>query len=141
MRPIEQLYLELKDEYKEYRRRTSSLEQQRAQELESLRHALAAATESIAGSPGNARVGKNGVLHTDTSKTGGSGGGDIAANGVLTRPSVEGVKDGIGGASTSNQLTEKKQQYIRQMVLQYLSCRDPEESQHRIGSSGYIQIY
>ena len=51
LKPIEQLYLELKDEYKEYRRRAVSLEQQRRQELEVLRNTIGAASGS-SGSPG-----------------------------------------------------------------------------------------
>ena len=134
LRPIEQLYLELKDEYKEYRRRTASLEQQRKHEIEALRNAVAAAAAgSSVGPHANAKAGLGGASDggelsgSSNSNTGGSKGLVVSGGGMSNTAQSNGAgADNGGGASTSNLLTERKQAYIRQMVLQYLSCRDPE---------------
>ena len=100
-RSIEQLYVALKDEYKDYRRRAASLEQQRLVETEEMRRALEEIKQ------------RSGIASSTSSSP-------TASNALRER--IKESSETNGQVSTN--LHESKNQYIRQMVLQYLACKD-----------------
>ncbi len=111
-RSIEQLYVALKDEYKDFRRRSAALEQQRAIELDDLREALKAYTV------------------TDKSGRHDSGGRSVANQKHQKHQRQHQQKlceDEIPrGSTVMGSMQESKSEYIKQMVLQLLVCRDVE---------------
>lgn len=102
-RSIEQLYVLLKDEYRDFRRRTTSLDRQRLAEMEELRRTVEELTHGLRSSSVSSNV------SSDRDRDG-TDMGDVT---------------GGGGTSTSNML-ESKSLYIKQMVYQYLLCQEPE---------------
>ena len=98
---MEQAFIELKDEYKEFRRRVRALEQQRKDELEQIR--LEAKIN------GNEQSFSR--LEYDLDKNLKSSSSSINSSNNWER----GIRPNMG---------ESKLQYVRQMVCQYLSCRD-----------------
>jgi hypothetical protein len=108
-RSIEQMYVALKDEYKDFRRRTAALDQQHSEDMEDLRKALECYT--------NANNNNNtSNIHANSS---------IHAKQIRTASQRNSDSDLINNGSGGN-MHESKSQYIRQMVLQYLLCKDPE---------------
>jgi len=96
---MEQAFIELKDEYKEFRRRVRALEQQRKDELEQIR-----LEAKINGNDQSfPRMDYDVDRNLKTSNSNSSNNWERAI-----RPSMG----------------ESKLQYVRQMVCQYLSCRD-----------------
>jgi hypothetical protein len=101
-------------------------EQQRQQELEDLQSALAKALG--AGSlPGS----------SSGSGTGSAPGATVSAVGMIWSDVVSSPGGGLGGSSggervpnVSAPLSEAKHQYIRHMLLQYLSCKEAEVKLH-----------
>ena len=115
-KPLEQMYIELRDEYKEFRRRVLAVEQQRRNEM----------NNQESGSGGNTN--RNGAReptysHMMSHSSEGRGSGDFS--GV----SGNGGGGGGGGMRTIG-MGESKIQYVRHMVLQYFSCRDAEVKLH-----------
>jgi hypothetical protein len=116
---LEQQYIELKDEYKEYRRRITSLENQRQSEIEELRALL----DINRVRQGGGIVSMNGSQHMVKSLSGG------ALDGLVD--SGNGSQNGKGGSGgNGGGLSESRLAYIRSMVLQYLSCRDTVVKPH-----------
>lgn len=93
---MEQAFIELKDEYKEFRRRVRALEQQRKDELEQIRL--------------EAKINGNDQSFSRLDY-------DIDRNLKTSSSSnwERAIRPSMG---------ESKLQYVRQMVCQYLSCRD-----------------
>ena len=92
----------------------TSREQQRQLEIEDLRVALAGKGTSTPNS-----------TSSSTLAAGGDSSGSLHSLGMLGTGSERGGS-GVG----SGGLGESKHQYIRHMLLQYLSCREPEVKQH-----------
>ena len=138
----------------EFRWRMTSREQQRQSEIEDLRAALANRDSGNAGGNGN---GHGGDAAAGLKRGGGSGGylggfgafrgGDSSGSlyGLLGGPSSSssssssssflgggsgGGVGGGGGGGGGGALGESKLQYIRHMLLQYLSCKEPEVKLH-----------
>jgi len=110
----------------EYRRRMTNREQQRQQELEDLQSALAKAlgAGSLPGSGTGAGAGTG-------SGAGAPVGGVTWSDGALSPGG--GLSSSSGGErvpNTSAPLSEAKHQYIRHMLLQYLSCKEAEVKLH-----------
>jgi hypothetical protein len=135
LRPIEQLYIELKDEYKEFRRRALSLEQSRKSEIEELKRLLDTSFLSVSspGGPSDTTAGvskatshnrqSNDTRSPADSRTGSNT--DLSKLGI---GSTSADKTGNNGAHMGNSINmiESKQKYIKQMVLQLLTCKDVE---------------
>jgi len=107
-RSIEQLYVLLKDEYRDFRRRTTSLEQQRLAEIEDYRRTVEELTHGSHGSHGPHKA-----VHSISSST----------NSDRDKDNID--KSDASSSGASNML-ESKNLYIKQMVYQYLLCQEPE---------------
>lgn len=95
---IEQAYLDLKEEYREFRKRFLAIQEQRDSELEELRQR------------GIILRGGSSILGASTSS--------------------ENVVPSTDGNASGGNLQNSKMQYIKQMVFQYLVCKDPEVKLH-----------
>lgn len=131
LRSIEQLYIELKDEYKEFRRRALSLEQSRKSEIEELKRSLDNTSFVSVSSPGGPSSTK-GTPHSRQSNVARSPADSrTSSNTDLSKLGIGSAnvdKNGINGAHMGNSINmiESKQKYIKQMVLQLLTCKDVE---------------
>ena len=119
---LEQTYIELKDEHKDYRRRTEALLLQRKSEIAELRAVLE----------------DHGLLDTAHStgalSSGGYGGYGRHATSSLGSHSHDPSSHPGGHDGQSHQqapsFADSKVTYIRSMFLQYLTCKDPVVKPH-----------
>ena len=109
IKSIEQQFIELKDEYKDFKRRSNGLEQQRKAEVEELRRELAFADVGVTHRGGGA--GHELLERSGSGLGSGSGSNGDAGSDVVSR---------------ADAYDEKKNVYIRQMVLQFLTCKESE---------------
>ena len=107
---LELAYIGLKEEYKEYKRRIQTMEKQRLNEedLKSFRGDL-----------------KEDSLFSSSAAS--SGRGSSSSSTSCDSPLKS---SSSSSSSTSSNLFESKLQYIRQMVIQYMSCREAEVKLH-----------
>ena len=117
-RTPEQMYIDLMDEHKEYRRRVEALLTQRKEEVAELRNLIELNGLSDLLPSGDGTKGTRTGNSSSGSSSGSSGG--LGYNGSMSPNSFP---QHTGGPMVLN-FQDSKIMYIRQMFLQYLSCRD-----------------
>jgi len=107
-RSIEQMYVLLKDEYRDFRRRATAAEQQRLAELEDFRRTVEELTKGS----------------QEAHKTVQSSSSSSSSSSDRDRDNSD--RNDASSSSGSSNMLESKNLYIKQMVYQYLLCQEPE---------------
>jgi hypothetical protein len=113
---LELAYIGLREEFKEYKRRVQTMEKQRQNEedLKSYRNLIGEDSSPLLSSS------------TSPSRSSISNGGSSNSSSSSSRDSRETSTSSSGSSS----LFESKMAYIRQMVIQYMGCREAEVKLH-----------